>query len=61
MADNIERRDFLKSSVAAAVTAGPAVISARGQNDKITLGWIGMGTRGNVGVEWLKKIGRAHV
>lgn len=55
MADNIERRDFLKSSVAAAVTAGPAVISARGQNDKITLGWIGMGTRGNVGVEWLKK------
>jgi predicted dehydrogenase len=51
----MERRDFLTTSVAAAVTAGPAVISARGQNNKINLGWIGMGTRGNAGVDWLKK------
>ena len=55
MADELKRRDFLKTSVAAAATAGPAVISARGQNNKINLGWIGMGTRGNAGVEWLKK------
>ncbi|HWQ57071.1 MAG TPA: Gfo/Idh/MocA family oxidoreductase [Bryobacteraceae bacterium] len=55
MADSIERRDFLKTTAAAAVTAGPAVLSARGQNDKITLGWIGVGTRGNAGIEWLKK------
>ena len=55
MAGELKRRDFLKTSVAAAATAGPAVISARGQNNKINLGWIGMGTRGNAGVEWLKK------
>ena len=55
MADDFKRREFLKTSVAAAVTAGPAVISARGQNNKINLGWIGMGTRGNAGVDWLKK------
>ena len=55
MADDYKRREFLKTSVAAAVTAGPAVISARGQNNKINLGWIGMGTRGNAGVDWLKK------
>lgn len=54
MAGELKRRDFLKTLVAAAA-AGPAVISARGQNNKINLGWIGMGTRGNAGVEWLKK------
>lgn len=53
--DLVGRRDFLKGAAAAAVTAGPAVISARGQNDKITIGWIGVGTRGNAGIDWLKK------
>ncbi len=33
--DLVGRRDFLKGAAAAAVSAGPAVISARGQNDKI--------------------------
>jgi predicted dehydrogenase len=51
----VGRRDFLKTAAAAAVTAGPAAISARGQNDKITIGWIGVGTRGNAGIDWLKK------
>jgi predicted dehydrogenase len=50
MADELKRRDFLKT---AAVMAGPAVISARGANDKITIGWIGVGTRGNAGIDWL--------
>ncbi len=50
MAEELKRRDFLK---AAALAAGPAVISARGANDKINLGWIGVGTRGNAGIEWL--------
>jgi predicted dehydrogenase len=45
----------LKTAAGAAITAGPAVISARGQNDKITIGWIGVGTRGNAGIDWLKK------
>jgi len=55
MADELKRRDFIRSGLAAAATTGPAVISARGQNNKITLGWIGVGTRGNAGIEWLKK------
>lgn len=50
MAEDMKRRDFLKT---AALAAGPAVISARGANDKINLGWIGVGTRGNAGIEWL--------
>jgi predicted dehydrogenase len=50
MAEELKRRDFLR---AAALAAGPAVISARGANDKINLGWIGVGTRGNAGIEWL--------
>jgi len=50
MPDEVKRRDFLK---AAALAAGPAVISARGANDKINLGWIGVGTRGNAGIDWL--------
>jgi predicted dehydrogenase len=58
----VARREFLKGA-AAAVTAGPAVISARGQNDRIAIGWIGVGTRGNAGIEWLKKAadGRVHL
>ena len=55
MADELKRRSFLKSAAAAVVTAGPAVISARGQNDKVTIGWIGVGTRGNAGIGWLKE------
>ena len=53
--DVVGRREFLKTAAGAAITAGPAVISARGQNDKITIGWIGVGTRGNAGIDWLKK------
>src|SRR5215472_9634305 len=51
--DEIKRRDFLKRTAAAAALAGPAVISARGANDKINVGWIGVGTRGNAGIDWL--------
>ena len=55
MPDAINRRNFLKTTAAAAVLAGPAVISARGANDKLNIGWIGVGTRGNAGIGWLKK------
>ena len=51
----MDRRDFLKKTATAAVLAGPAVIAARGANDKINIGWIGVGTRGNAGIDWLKK------
>ena len=50
MADELNRRNFLK---AAAIAAGPAVITARGANDKINIGWIGVGTRGYAGLDWL--------
>src|SRR5215472_4821510 len=50
MADELNRRSFLK---AAAIAAGPAIISARGANEKINIGWIGVGTRGNAAIDWL--------
>jgi predicted dehydrogenase len=52
MANELNRRDFLRT---AAVAAGPAVISARGANDKINIGWIGLGTRGYASCDWLYK------
>jgi hypothetical protein len=30
-----------------------AVISARGANEKVNIGWIGVGTRGNAAIDWL--------
>src|SRR5580658_4562738 len=51
----MDRRNFLKTTATAAVLAGPAVIGARGASDKINIGWIGVGTRGNAGIDWLKK------
>src|ERR1035438_7035396 len=50
MADEVNRRNFLKT---AALAAGPALISARGANQKVNIGWIGVGTRGNAAIEWL--------
>jgi predicted dehydrogenase len=50
MAEESTRRSFLK---AAAIAAGPAVIAARGANEKINVGWIGVGTRGDYGIRWL--------
>jgi len=54
MSEEPGRREFLKAS-AAALVAAPGVIAAQGVNEKINIGWIGMGTRGNAGVDWLKK------
>ena len=62
MADELGRRDLMKSaSAAAALAAGPAVISARGQNERINIGWIGVGTRGYAGLDWLNKAAGQHV
>jgi len=51
MAAEVHRRSFLKT---AALAAGPALISARGANQKINIGWIGVGTRGNAAIQWLR-------
>ncbi len=52
MADELDRRTFLKS---AALAAGPALVSGRAAatNDKVNVGWIGVGTRGYAGLDWL--------
>ncbi|HWB83670.1 MAG TPA: Gfo/Idh/MocA family oxidoreductase [Bryobacteraceae bacterium] len=50
MPDGLNRRDFLRT---AALAAGPAVISARGANEKINIGWIGVGIRGYAALDWL--------
>src|ERR1043166_4454281 len=58
MADELNRRNFLK---AAAIAAGPAVISAQGANDKVNIGWIGVGTRGYAGLDWLHTAAKEQV
>src|ERR1017187_7731898 len=50
MSAPLNPRDFLK---AAAIAAGPALISARGAHSKINIGCIGVGTRGYAGLDWL--------
>jgi predicted dehydrogenase len=50
MADELNRRNFLK---AAAIAAAPGVISAQNTSKKVNIGWIGVGTRGYAGLDWL--------
>ncbi|MDQ2900776.1 MAG: twin-arginine translocation signal domain-containing protein, partial [Acidobacteriota bacterium] len=45
MAEDYGRRDFLKTSAAAAL-ALPALQTARAATEKVNIGWIGLGTRG---------------
>jgi len=52
MADGLPRRDFLKT---AAVLGAPAFLKAQGANEKLNIGWIGVGTRGYAGLDWLNK------
>jgi predicted dehydrogenase len=48
------RRSFLKTSAAAAALAGPlAPQRVLGANDRVNVGWIGVGTRGSAGLGWL--------
>jgi predicted dehydrogenase len=46
MKDDLSRRDLLKHSAAAAMAAGPAVLPALGQSNRLRVGWIATGTRG---------------
>jgi len=52
MPDGLARRDFLKT---AAALGAPAILSAQDANDKLSIGWIGVGTRGYAGLDWLHK------
>ena len=55
MANDLARRNFMMQTGAAALLAGPAVQSARGANDKVNIGWIGLGTRGYFCLEQMYK------
>ncbi len=46
MAQDSSRRSFVKTS-AVALAAAPGILSAQGANDRLNLGWIGAGSRGN--------------
>src|SRR4051794_25213787 len=53
MPDDLNRRNFIKTSAAAAALSAPGIISAQGANNKVSIGWIGVGTRGSAGLGWL--------
>ncbi len=46
MADDVARRDFLKSSALAALAAAPALLQAQSPNNRLRVGWIATGSRG---------------
>jgi predicted dehydrogenase len=50
MTGELNRRNFLKTT---ALAVGPAVLSGRAANEKLNIGWIGVGTRGYYGLDWL--------
>jgi len=55
MSEELSRRGFLARSAGAAMAAGPAVLPALGQNDRIQAGFIGAGGRGYYCMERLYK------
>ena len=58
MADGFARRDFLKT---AAALGAPAILRAQSVNEKLNIGWIGVGTRGYAGLDWLNKAAPGQV
>src|ERR1039457_3289349 len=50
MTAGLNRRSFLKG---AAMAAGPALLPALGANNKIGIGWIGLGIRGYDALDWM--------
>ncbi len=56
MSDHFTRRDFLGSGV---VVAAPALLRAQGANEKVQVGWIGVGIRGYSLLEILMKVAPA--
>ncbi len=55
MKDDLSRRSFLVKSAGAAILAAPGVLPALGQNSKIHLGWIGVGSRGSYLLDRMKQ------
>jgi predicted dehydrogenase len=46
MTDELSRRNFMKTTAAAALAAAPAAMPVFGANDRVKVGWIGAGSRG---------------
>src|SRR5215813_10612038 len=55
MSDRIPRRDFLRTSAVVVVFGVLAILKAQNAGDKLNIGWIGVGTRGYAGLDWLHK------
>ncbi len=62
MPNQITRRDFI-SRTAAATAAAPALLRAQGANEKVEVGWIGVGIRGSSLIDILMDVSPkdAHV
>jgi predicted dehydrogenase len=54
MINDLSRRGFMTKSAGVALLSAPGVLPALGQNSKIHLGWIGVGTRGSYLVDRMK-------
>ena len=46
MNQDLSRRNFVKTSAAAAMVAAPAVLGAQGTGNRLRVGWIATGSRG---------------
>jgi predicted dehydrogenase len=55
MREELSRRNFVKRSAGTVLAVGPAVLPALGANDKVNVGWIGTGSRGNYVMEMMYK------
>src|SRR5688572_23060647 len=55
MSDELSRRNFVKSSAGIALATGPAILPALGANNKVTVGWVGIGSRGNYVMDMMYK------
>jgi predicted dehydrogenase len=47
MSEELSRRGFMRRSAGAALAIGPAVLPSLGANNRLKVGWIGTGSRGN--------------
>ena len=57
----MKRRGFLKQSMAAAIASGPFIGNVRGANDRLGIGIIGLGSRGNYELRTCAGLGDVQV
>src|ERR1700744_1868250 len=61
MAEELGRRDFLKTTAVAAAAVGALAGPVRAASDKVNIGWVGTGTRGYFVMEQMYKQNAANV